>query len=223
MTLLAISRERYDCVAFDLDGTLLNTRRDMISAVNRFLLKLGRPNVPGVSLADSIHHGMPAMLNRGLSLTGGVPDSEAFEQMVKDFLGDYAKHATMYTHAYPESVELLKQLRKSGFSLAVCTNKPEAITQKLLEHFQLFEFFQVIVGGDSLTACKPDPMPLHWIARRVDTSPSRILLVGDSAIDAQCADSAGAGLILMEHGYGADDVATDCTRMADFNMLRALL
>lgn len=221
MPFLEISRDRYDCVAFDLDGTLLDTRKDMIAAVNRFLRHLGRPSVSSCALTESIHHGMPAMLSRGLVLTGEMPTAEAFEEMVQDFLSDYAKHAAMHTQLYPESIELLQQLSDSGFALAVCTNKSEAITQQLLRHFQLSAFFNVVIGGDSLPVCKPDPLPLRWIARQLKTRPSRVLLVGDSIIDAECAAAAGSELVLMEHGYGAGDVTTVCTRMANFATLRA--
>lgn len=221
MPLLAISREHYDCVAFDLDGTLLDTRKDMIAAVNRFLLRLGRSSVSSRALTTSIHHGMPAMLSCGLALTGDVPTTEAFDEMVQDFLNDYATHAAIHTRPYPGLIELLQQLSDSGFALAVCTNKSEAITRQLLQHFHLSPFFKVVVGGDSLPACKPNPLPLRWIARQLETRPSRVLLVGDSIIDADCAAAAGAGLVLMEHGYGADDVAAVCTRMANFSTLRA--
>lgn len=220
MPLLVISRESYDCVAFDLDGTLLDTRQDMVAAVNRFLLHLGRSSVPDHALAASIHHGMSAMLSCGLALTGRVPEIEAFEEMVKDFLIDYAQHAAVHTKPYPESIELLQQLADSGFSLAVCTNKSAAITQQLLQHFDMKRFFKAIVGGDSLPVRKPDPLPLRWIARQLNTRPSRMLLVGDSIIDAECALAAGTGLVVMEHGYGASDVK-DGIRMANFSTLRA--
>lgn len=221
MPLLVISRECYDCVTFDLDGTLLDTRTDMIAAVNRFLLSIGRSSVSSSALTESIHHGMSAMLARGLVLTGDVPTAEAFDEMVQDFLSDYARHAAVHTQPYPELLDLLQQLSNSGFALAVCTNKSAAITQQLLRHFHLSPFFKVVVGGDSLPACKPDPLPLRWIARQLGIRPSRIVLVGDSIIDAECAAAAGAGLVLMEHGYGADGVTTVCTRMANFSSLRA--
>lgn len=218
---LVISRQFYDCIAFDLDGTLLDTRRDMVAAVNRFLQRLGRPSVPSQALANSIHHGMPAMLGCGLTLTGEIPAVEAFEEMVRDFLSDYQQHSAVHTRPYADTHELLQQLAESGFVLAVCTNKSVAITQQLLEHFNLEHFFKVIVGGDSLPARKPDPLPLRWIARELNTRPSRVLLVGDSIIDAECAQAAGAGLIVMEHGYGAGDVTSGCVRMANFSTLRA--
>lgn len=219
--LLEISPLHYDCIVFDLDGTLLDTRADMISAVNRFLLRLDRPSVTAKALSASIHYGMPAMLGSGLAQTGGLPSEEEFEEMVQDFLSDYASNAVVHTQIYPESVELLQQLSESGFALAVCTNKQETITHRLLRHFKLSDFFGVVIGGDSLPACKPDPLPLRWIARRLGMRPSRIVLVGDSIIDVECACAAGAGLVLMEHGYGANDVTTVCTRMANFGALRA--
>ncbi len=221
MPLSAISRKSCDCVAFDLDGTLLDTRRDMVDAVNRFLKHLGRPRVSAHALANSIHHGMPAMLSCGLTLTGETPAAEAFEEMVKDFLSDYQQHSAVHTKPYDDTRELLQQLTESGFLLAVCTNKSVAITEQLLEHFDLRHFFKVVVGGDSLPARKPDPLPLRWIARELNTLPSRVLLVGDSIIDAECAQAAGARLIVMEHGYGAADVTSGGVRMANFSTLRA--
>ena len=201
----------FDVVAFDLDGTLADTAPDLADALNHSLAALGRPLVPPASVRHLIGHGARALLRRGLAASGEAPE-ELVELGFPIFLEHYAAHICDGTRLFPGLEEALDEVESAGAALAVCTNKQEALTLKLLGALGLGDRFAAVVGGDSLPVRKPDPAPLLEAISRAGGG--RGVLVGDSITDADTARAAGLSFVAVSFGFsdrpveqlGADSV-----------------
>jgi phosphoglycolate phosphatase len=189
---------RFDVVAFDLDGTLAYTAPDLAAALNRTLRALGRPPVPPGSVRHLVGHGARALLRRGLAASGEAPEA-LVERGYAIFLEHYGAHICDETTAFPGIHDALESLASAGAALAICTNKPEALTLRLVEALGLGNRFAAMVGGDTLPARKPDPAPLlEAIAR---AGGGRAVLVGDSIVDADTARAAGVPFVAVSFGF----------------------
>jgi phosphoglycolate phosphatase len=209
-----MSAFRFDVVAFDLDGTLADTAPDLAEALNHSLAAFGRPLVPPESVRHLIGHGGRALLRRGLAASG-----EASEALVERgypiLLEYYGAHICDWTKPFPGIDQALDEVEKAGAALAVCTNKPEALTMKLLEALGWSDRFAAIVGGDTLPVRKPDPAPLLEAVARAGGG--RAAFVGDSIVDADTARAAKIPFVAVGFGYsdrpvqalGADFVIHD--------------
>jgi phosphoglycolate phosphatase len=194
----------FDVVVFDLDGTLADTAPDLAAALNHVLGELGRPGVPPESVRHLIGHGGRALLRRGLEATGEVSET-LVELGYPLFLDHYGAHICDGTAAYPGLEEALDEIARSGSSIAVCTNKAEALTLKLLAALGWERRFAAVVGGDSLPVRKPDPAPLvEAIAR---AGGGRAAFVGDSIVDAETARAAGIRFVAVSFGFSDRSVA----------------
>jgi len=188
----------FDVVAFDLDGTLADTAPDLAEALNHSLQALGRPLVPPASVRHLIGHGARALLRRGLAASGEAPE-ELVELGFPIFLEHYAAHICDGTRLFPGIEEALDAVERAGAALAVCTNKQEALTMKLLGALGLSGRFAAIVGGDTLSVRKPDPAPLFEAIARAGGG--RAVLVGDSITDADTARAAGVPFVAVSFGF----------------------
>jgi phosphoglycolate phosphatase len=207
----AMARFPFDVVAFDLDGTLADTAPDLAAALNHVLAALGRPGVPAESVRHLIGHGGRALLRRGLAATGEASET-LVEQGYPLFLEYYGAHICDGTAAYEGLEAALDEIAGAGAALAVCTNKNEALTNKLLAALGWEKRFAAVVGGDTLPARKPEPGPLlEAIAR---AGGGRAAFVGDSIVDAETARAAGVTFVAVSFGFsdrpvealGADSV-----------------
>jgi phosphoglycolate phosphatase len=188
----------FDTIAFDLDGTLADTAPDLAAALNHTLAALGRRAVPPDSVRHLIGHGARALLRRGLAATGEAPEA-LVEEGYPIFLAHYGAHICDGTALYPGTANALDALEAAGAALAVCTNKPEALTLKLLEALGWRDRFAAIVGGDSLPVRKPDPAPLLEAVARAGGG--RAAFVGDSIVDAETARAAGLPFVAVSFGF----------------------
>jgi len=204
----------FDVVAFDLDGTLADTAPDLAEALNHALAALGRPLIAPASVRNLIGHGGRALLRRGLAASGEAPEA-LVEQGYPILLEHYAAHICDGTMPFPGIEEALDAVERAGAALAVCTNKPERLTMKLLAELGWDDRFAAVVGGDTLPVRKPDPAPLlEAIAR---SGGGRAVLVGDSIIDSDTARAAGVPFVAVSFGFsdrpvgalGADAVIDD--------------
>jgi phosphoglycolate phosphatase len=204
----------FDVVAFDLDGTLADTAPDLAEALNHALVALGRPSVPPASVRHLIGHGARAMLRRGLAQSGEAPE-ELVEQGYLILIEHYAAHICDGTRLFPGIEAALADIERAGAALAVCTNKQEALTMKLLAALGLDDRFAAIVGGDTLPVRKPDPALLFEAVARAGGG--RAVLIGDSITDADTARAAGIPFVAVSFGFsdrpvealGADAVIDD--------------
>jgi phosphoglycolate phosphatase len=213
---------RHHCIVFDLDGTLLDTREGMIALINELLEELGRGSVTPAQLAESTHQGLAAMLGAALGATGALPTRQRRAQLEQELRRRYLGSASRRIMPYPGAAQLLDALRTRGAWLAICSNQEQATAEHLLDLFDLRRYFREVVGGDTFVERKPDPMGLRWLMLCARAEPECTLMVGDSALDAECALRAGATMALMSHGYGGE-LTQPHLRVEDFAQLHRYL
>lgn len=213
----------FRCVIFDLDGTLLDTRQTLLDTLNELLRELDRGPVAAERLAEAMHRGLGAMLYEALDETGPLPPLDRLQHLERCLRQRYWLAAPRGVRPYAGVDALLGSLQAQGCWLAVCSNQDEASVQTLLDLFALRGYFREVVGGDTFVNRKPDPMPLRWLMTSAHCAPEATLMVGDSALDAECAQRAGVTAVLMAHGYGGEDIEAPHRRLADFSALRRLL
>lgn len=188
-------------IAFDLDGTLVDTAPDLIATLNVLLVEEGLPVLPIDQARPYIGHGARRLLQRGFLAAGAVLDPGREETLFERFLPHYLGRIADESRPFPGCVEALKALRADGARLSVCTNKPTDLSVALLEALEMLPLFDAVVGRDSAPAPKPDPRHLEAAVSAAGGSLARSLLVGDSSTDAAAARAAGAPLILVSFGY----------------------
>lgn len=187
---------------FDLDGTLIDSKRDLVLSVNAMLRELGRPELPEQTISGYIGRGAPQLV--AWSLGEGASEEE-IQRALKFFLDYYEDHKMDHTAVYPGVEEALTQI--SRFPLAVLTNKPCRITGRILDALGLSKYFRVVYGGNSFAAKKPDPLGARAILRELDAAPSEAMFVGDSEVDVQTARNAGMFAAAVNYGFGVHDRA----------------
>lgn len=188
----------YDVVAFDLDGTLADTAPDLTAALNHALRALGRKAIDPATVRQLVGHGARALLRRGLAATG--ESSEALvDQGFPLFIDFYTENICNGTTAYPGVETALDALTSQGIGIAICTNKPELLTHKLVAALGWSDRFQSIVAADTLPVRKPDPAPLHEAIARAGGG--RAAFVGDSITDADTAKAAGVPFVAVSFGF----------------------
>ncbi|MGH9843358.1 MAG: HAD family hydrolase [Blastocatellia bacterium] len=181
---------QFQCLLFDLDGTLVDSRADLINSVNWTLEELGRRPLPDSRVMSFIGEGARLLVERALRATQDrEPETSDVDRALKTFRRHYREHLLDQTRVYPEVEETLGLLGR--LPKVVVTNKPYEFTIALLEGIGLLHHFQMILGGDSLPERKPSPMMLLEAARRCDVRVSNCLMVGDSWVDVEAGRSAG--------------------------------
>jgi len=200
-------------IMIDLDGTLLDTAPDLALAANLMLKELGMPEQSTDTIRSYIGKGIQKLVKR--TLTGqldGEPDTELFAKALPIYEKHYAKHLSDNTRPYPGVVEGIKSFQQAGFRLACITNKAEAFTIPLLRATGLYDYFGIVLSGDSLPKRKPDPMPLTHICKYFKVPTQQALLIGDSLNDAIAARAAGCPVFCVPYGYneGKDVHGLDC-------------
>src|SRR5262245_17188888 len=181
---------RYRCLLFDLDGTLVDSRADLINSVNLMLDELGRRLLRDSLVINFIGEGTRLLVERALRATHQeIPQSADVDEALKIFERHYRDHLLDQTRVYPEVEETLTRL--AHIPKAVVTNKPYEFTQSMLEGTRLGRHFKVILGGDSLPERKPSPMMLLEAAHRCNVQISDCLMIGDSRVDMEAGRAAG--------------------------------
>ena len=195
------------CVVFDLDGTLADTSGDLLNAANACFRGLGlgdllsAPKDNGTALK-----GGKAMLKLGFKRAGWSDMTEVNRQypfLLRAYANDIASHTVFYDGA----LDAVTQLRATGFAVAICTNKPEALAVQLLTELGLLDYFDVIIGADTLTLRKPDPAPFWAAVDRSGGDRNRCCLIGDTQTDRLTAENANIPCILVSFGPGGGDMA----------------
>jgi len=190
----------FDIVGFDLDGTLLETHRDLGAAVNHALVFGGQEPVPVDSIEGLIGGGAKAMLKKVTDERGGLSD-EAFRPLYKALLAYYAEHNCVHTRPYPGAAEVLDGLAARGVRLALVTNKFESFARDILGKLDLARRFEIILGGDSLGKGRSKPAPDPLIEARARLGGGRFAYIGDSSYDVAAARGAGVPVVVAGYGY----------------------
>lgn len=189
--------DRPAALVFDLDGTLIDSRRDITTAINRMRSGYGLPPIPLEAVVTMVGEGARLLVERALG--PGFPPDRIDEALAR-YLEHYSEVCLEQTRPYPGVEEMLETLSAS-YPLALLSNKGEALSRKVLAGLGLDRFFREILGGDSLPTRKPDPAGLHLLAARLGVPVERLMLVGDTWIDAETAHNAGAAFALVEWGF----------------------
>ncbi|WP_259781019.1 phosphoglycolate phosphatase [Aestuariispira ectoiniformans] len=186
-------------LVFDLDGTLIESDRDLARAANRLLAERDRPALTLDRVRSFVGDGARKLVERCFEATGGLPAS--LDDLTARFIALYEENIADETTAFDGVHETLTALRAKGHRLAVCTNKPETATRRLLDILGLADYFEDLVGGDSLPVRKPDPGHILALLDRMQVSPKDAVMVGDSGNDIFAGRDAGLKTILVTFGY----------------------
>jgi phosphoglycolate phosphatase len=188
-------------VVFDLDGTLVDTAPDLISALNFVLDREGLAPVPLHSARNMIGAGARRLIERGLELEGRSMSSDEVMRLTGDFIDYYAAHIADASRPFEGLESALDDLSARGYRFAVCTNKLEWLSKLLLDRLGLSARFSAICGADTFGVSKPDPAILKQTIARAGGALSSAIMVGDAGPDIGVARRAGIPVIGVEFGY----------------------
>ena len=188
-------------IVFDLDGTLVDTAPDLISALNHVLDREGLPPVPLQTARNMIGAGARKLIERGLEAEGRSVGVEEINRMTADFIDYYADHIADESRPFEGLEAALDHLAGHGHRLAVCTNKLEWLSKRLLDRLDLSGRFAAICGADTFGVQKPDPTILRETVARAGGDLSASIMVGDAGTDVGVARRAGVPVIGVGFGY----------------------
>lgn len=204
-------------IAFDLDGTLVDSAPDLIGTLNRMLAPRGYPAVPLSSARHLVGHGARALLRHGFAEAGAVWDEAAEPELFDRFIDDYVDHIADDSRAFEGVVETLDHLSARGALLCVATNKRTDLAEALIEALGLSRHFVVIAGPDRVSARKPDGAHVREAVRLAGGDPARSVMVGDATTDTGSARAAGVPCVVAGFGYNdaplselGGDIVIDC-------------
>jgi phosphoglycolate phosphatase len=190
----------FDIVGFDLDGTLLETHRDLGAAVNHALELGGYDPVPVDGIEGLIGGGAKLMLQRVIDQRGGLSE-EAFRPLYKALLAYYAEHNADHTRPFPGADDALRSLASRGVRLAVVTNKFESFAREILQKLGVVDRFDCVIGGDTMGKGRSKPAPDPLIEARARCGGGSFAYFGDSSYDVLAARAAGVPVVVARYGY----------------------
>ncbi|KOO02639.1 phosphoglycolate phosphatase [Vibrio nereis] len=191
-------------IAFDLDGTLLDSVPDLAVAADQAVQALGYPGVSEEKVRDYVGNGADVLVGRALSQSMTIDPALSSELLVKarELFDDfYDKSGHKLSHLYPAVKETLSELQQAGFTLALVTNKPSKFVPEILEQHGIDKFFVDVLGGDAFPEKKPNPVALNWLMEKHNCQPQEMLMVGDSKNDILAAKNAGCYSFGLTYGY----------------------
>lgn len=205
--------KKYKGIICDLDGTLVDSRRDLTASINYVRAAYGLAPHTLETVTSFIGNGAYMLAKRAFAETD-VPLDAAFDMYKKH----YAEHCTNATEMYAHVHETLTEISAQNIELAVMTNKPVAQAERVLEYLAIRAFFSIVKGGDSYEKMKPHPLPLLSICSAWGKKPHEVIMTGDHHTDIEAAHAAGMKCIFLRSGYGhAGDAKPDiiCESFAD--------
>jgi phosphoglycolate phosphatase len=203
-------------VIFDLDGTLVDTAPDLWAATNHVLTSNGRAGVSLDDVYEMVGMGAKKLIERGFERTGDPIRADMIDIMFRQFIDHYTANITATSNPYPGVLDLLEELQGRGIGMAVCTNKLERLSVKLINGLGMDHYFSAIIGPDTTGVAKPDPRPLRTAIEKAGSTPERAVMIGDSATDIRTAQAAQVPVIAVSFGYTDTHVsAFDPTHVVD--------
>lgn len=188
-------------IIFDLDGTLVDTAPDLVSALNFVLQREGLPLVPMASARNMIGAGARRLIERGLELDDRTMSVRDIDRLTADFIAYYKAHIADASRPFDGLFAALDDLEDRGFRFAVCTNKLEGLSKLLLDRLDMTKRFAAICGADTFGVSKPDPAILRQTIAQAGGEMSAAIMVGDAGPDVGVARRAGIPVIGVEFGY----------------------
>jgi phosphoglycolate phosphatase len=194
-------------VVFDLDGTLVDSAPDLIGTLNTVFASEGLPPVPYEVARNMVGGGARSLIERSLRAEGRKLATAEVDRLVKEFIAHYASHIADRSRAFPSLEPALDELGAGGCRLAVCTNKLEWLSVRLLDALGLSQRFVAICGADTFGLKKPNPDFLRQTIARAGGEPAHTVMVGDSPIDVATARAAAVPVIAVDYGYTESPVS----------------
>jgi len=188
-------------VVFDLDGTLVDTAPDLVATLNVVFGREGLPPVRYEAARNMVGGGARAMIERGLAADGRNLAAAEVDRLMRDFIDYYAVHIADHSRPFPGLEGALDELAAGGCRLAVCTNKLQWLSVRLLDALGLARRFVAICGADAFGLQKPNPELLRRTIAQAHGDPGRTIMVGDSISDIAMARAAGIPVVAMDYGY----------------------
>lgn len=180
----------FRALLFDLDGTLIDSRADLVTSINLTLDELGYETLPAAQVITFVGEGIRLLVERALQASlQRLPEEAQILRALEIYAGKYRQHLLDQTRLYPQVLDTLNAL--SDLPKVVVTNKPIEFTLTILEALDLQRHFAVVLGGDSLAERKPSPLPLLEAARVCEAAPTDCLMIGDTRIDMLAGHAAG--------------------------------
>lgn len=199
-----MTKRSLSAIAFDFDGTLINSGPDLAAAINLMLQAIGRATFSTEHVLGWIGNGVELLVKRALSGREVVDpnlDERLYREARAHFDQFYSDNLCVNTYIYPGVIDALAKLHDNNIPMAVITNKPYEYTIRLLDALKLDRYFDIVLGGDSLAQRKPDPAPLHYILDKRDIDATQMVMVGDSRNDILAAKAAGCPSFAVTYGY----------------------
>ncbi len=189
-------------VMIDVDGTLVDSVPDLAYCVDQMMIALCKPVIGNERVRHWVGNGVPRLVERALvGQLEGTPSKEEFDKAYPIFLDLYSKNSSVRSHLYEGVMEGLDYLKSKDYLIGCVTNKAEQFTIPLLKTLGIFEYFKIVISGDTLEKKKPDPLPLIHSANFFKLNPKDCLMLGDSVSDVKAARAAGFNIICMSYGY----------------------
>ena len=188
-------------IVFDLDGTLIDTAPDLVDTLNVVFAREGWPPVPYETARNTIGGGARMMIARGIAAEGIAIAPAKLEQLFVDFIAHYTEHLADRSRPFPGLTDALDVLAAGGCRFAVCTNKLERLSVRLLKQLKLADRFATICGQDTFGIQKPDPEVLRRTVTAAGGSLPHAIMIGDSVTDIRTARAAGIPVIAVDFGY----------------------
>jgi phosphoglycolate phosphatase len=188
-------------IVFDLDGTLVETAPDLIHATNHALAVRGLEPVAPEEVRPFISFGARAMIRKGLAFHGHEVSDGEFEILFSRFITYYAENIAVGSHLFPGLTDALDRLSARGARFAVCTNKQEGLSRKLLDALGITSRFAALAGRDTFPVCKPHPDHLFGAIRLAGGDTNHAVMVGDSDVDIATAKAAKIPIVAVNFGY----------------------
>lgn len=190
-------------VIFDLDGTLIDSRLDLVHSVNAALRHIGRPELPDEVIASYVGDGAPILIQRALG--DETTDESLVRKGLEFFLAYYRQHKLDHTIVYPRIAEALAAIQNSANGdprkMAVLSNKPVNPSRAIVEALGLGQFFSHVYGGNSFPSKKPDPEGARKLLDENHVRPEQAAIVGDSHVDVETGRNAGLWTIGVTYGF----------------------
>ncbi|ULJ59468.1 phosphoglycolate phosphatase [Wielerella bovis] len=195
--------DHVQAVAFDLDGTLVDSIPDLAASANAMRVSLGMSELPAATVQSYVGDGIGILVHRTLTNDrNGQAEETLWQQGFTAFVKHYGANIANATRPYPQTEAGLGLLKTLGIPLAIITNKSEKLAVKLLKDLGLDHYFSIVVGGDTLPERKPSPEPLRYVADVLGVACENMLMVGDSHNDIIAAKAAGCVAVGVTFGYG---------------------
>ncbi|MCK4441737.1 MAG: phosphoglycolate phosphatase [Sulfurovaceae bacterium] len=191
-------------IIFDLDGTLIDSVPDLAVAINSMLKTIERDTFDENTIRKWVGNGAGILVDRALSGSSEIDESidKAFRQKALDIFSEfYQNNLAVYTVAYPNVLNTLKNLKDRGYILTIVTNKSYKFVEPILKGLGIYELFEFYLGADSLKEKKPHPEPLLYVCDKLNVSIDDCIMVGDSQNDILSANSCGMDSIGVTYGY----------------------